>query len=467
MFDETQNDQQPQDAAEPPISEEETVSTEAEMTDVPQETLPQGFIPDPFAEEPQDDAEPITADAPARELLCDYPAEDAEAVQKPKSNVGGIILLILMFLMVLAFSMLCIMLDIQKGSPSGGYRAGDIVQVNLLRSERKDIPEELRDENGRYTIVGIGKVVMPSIVEIYTYTENGVAASSGSGIILTEDGYIATNAHVVANSKTYEVTLNDGTKHSAELIGHDTKTDLAVLKINQKGLQPAILGDSDKTMLGEDVCALGNPAGFTASISAGIISGLNRSIQVDQTTFAMECFQTDAAISPGNSGGALVNRYGEVIGITSSKYGSSSLFDRGYEGLGFAITINEALPILTELLEQGYVSGRVRIGIQFYDVDNIPENEDLTVPEELKGKGILVMAVDEDSDLAQTTFKAGDWILEMNGHAVKDYDTVLSAISGLGAGDRVHAHCATVNAEGKVEYYEIDFTLMEDTSGDY
>ena len=145
---------------------------------------------------------------------------------------------------------------------------------------------------------------------------------------------------------------DDGCRN-VKLIGHDSKTDIAILKIDATGLQPASLGDSDETQLGEEVCALGNPAGFTASISSGVISGLKRSIQVEETTYAMECFQTDAAISPGNSGGALVNRYGDVIGITSSKYGSSFLMGNDFEGLGFAITINAALPIITELMENG------------------------------------------------------------------------------------------------------------------
>ena len=330
----------------------------------------------------------------------------------------------------------------------------------------------LVDENGRYSFEGIAETVMPSIVEIYTYKDDHMLGS-GSGIILTEDGYIATNAHVIANAESLSVRLNDDgdDRYTGTVVGHDTKTDLAILKIAADHLPPAVLGNSDNVRLGETVCALGNPAGLHSSITTGIISGVNRKVRAESTNYEMECFQTDAAISPGNSGGALVNLYGEVIGITSSKYNNNTPFGNGnYEGLGFAITINEAMPILTELIEQGYVGGRVRIGIRFL------ENEEALreaagagekLPEELNGRGVRIRELDEDSDLRNTTLELGDWILTMNGKEVRDYDSLNEAISGLSGGDSVHCRCGRVKEDGTLQTFEIDFRLLEDHSGNY
>ena len=156
--------------------------------------------------------------------------------------------------------------------------------------------------------------------------------------------------------ESFTVVLDDDEEkeYTAKLVGSDAKTDLAVLKINAgKRLQAVTLGDSDETYVGEDVLAIGNPAGLTNSVTKGIVSAIGRQVRAESNSFRMECIQTDAAISPGNSGGALVNMYGQVIGITSSKY--ASMYSSTYEGLGFAISINQALPVVTDLMEVGYV----------------------------------------------------------------------------------------------------------------
>ena len=418
---------------------------------------------------PFDDSEPFAQTAAAVAM-----AEEEPLPEYRRSLWMRLLALFILFVIV-AFSVFCIIWDIRKGSTAGGYRAGDIIKVEIVQQKKPEgADSELMDAQGRYTFQGIAETVMPSIAEIYTY-KDGAAVGSGSGIILTADGFIATNAHVVSGAENYSVHLFDAEQddkpYDAVLVGHDKKTDLAVLKISAKNLKPATLGDSDEAQLGETVCALGNPAGLSGSITTGIISGMNRKVRAESTNYKMDCFQTDAAISPGNSGGALVNLYGQVIGITSSKYRSNILLaDGAYEGLGFAITINEALPILTELMEKGYVGGRVRIGIQFYDNDqacSAAAADGKTVPKELEGKGVLVMRVDEDSDLSKTSFKPGDWILEMNGKAVTDYDSINEAIEGCGAGDTVHCRCARILDDGSVKKFEIDFRLMEDQSGDY
>ncbi|MBR5371344.1 MAG: trypsin-like peptidase domain-containing protein [Oscillospiraceae bacterium] len=420
--------------------------------------------PDYVPQPEQDDDEPFSR------------PEQYEEPEPPKGTPWTVKLPVtLLILAVVGFAVFCIVWDMQKGTAGGGYyRAGDIVQVDLIQAHRTETDVVLTDANGKYTVEGIAATVMPSIVQIYKYT-NKKLVGTGSGFILSDKGYIATNAHVVTGGDSFSVQLyddsDDGTAYDAILIGHDTKTDLAVLKISADGLKAAVLGDSDEVHLGEQVCALGNPAGFTSSISLGIISGMNRKIRADSTNFVMDCFQTDAAISPGNSGGALVDMEGHVIGITTSKFGSSSLFDSGkYEGLGFAIKINEALPILTELMEKGYVSGRVRIGIQFLSNANAQakaKEEEQKFPTELVGVGILVMSITEDSDLNRTALQPGDYIITVEGRQVTDYDDVNDALEGKIGGDYVHCRCARIDETGKVKYFEIDFRLLEDQSGDF
>ena len=417
----------------------------------------------PAAESPMQEP-----DAAVQEPFAEY------APEVPPRHRGLVALLLSLIVIIIGFAAFCIIWDLRSGTAVGGYRAGDIVEVQLVQHDKPDIDETLADENGRYTVAGVAKKVMPSVVQIYTYA-SGTNTGTGSGIILTEDGYIATNAHVVSGADAFIVRLFDEEQtdetYDAVLIGHDSKTDLAVLKISLSGLHPAELGDSDQVQLGESVCALGNPAGLSGSITTGIISGMNRKVRTRSTEFEMDCFQTDAAISPGNSGGALVNLSGQVIGITSSKYGSSLLLNGGgYEGLGFAITINQALPIIEELMTQGYVSGRVRIGIEFYENKiawQKAEADNITLPSQLDGTGIQIIKLAEGCDISKTILKTGEWILSMNGMEVSDYDSVNKSIEGKAAGDTIHCRCARIKDDGKLETFEIDFKLMEDTSGDF
>lgn len=464
---------------EEPVLREDTLPEEQPVPAVPGRPAPP--LADLFAE--QTPADPFGSVPPpprpvppeSDELFAESAA--AAAAPKPVRHVFLYLLLTLLVLAVIGFAVFCIIWDIRTGTSSGGSQSGNIVRVELVQHGRPSEPDTEADENGKYTFAGIAKAVMPSIVEIYTYSD-GEMAGAGSGIILSEDGYIATNAHVVENTTGYSVKLfgdkQGDSQYDAVLVGHDTKTDLAVLKISAHGLKPAVLGNSDNVNLGEEVCALGNPAGLSGSITTGIISGMNRKVRAKSTNFEMDCIQTDAAISPGNSGGALVNMYGQVIGITSSKYASSIITGGYYEGLGFAITINQAMPIIQELMEKGYVSGRVRIGIQFLDNVNAmqswksdEDNKDRKFPKELEGHGVLVVTIADDSDLKNTAMKDGDWILKMNGKEVKDYDSINAAIEGLKGGDSVKCACARILDDGTVEHFDIEFTLLEDQSGDY
>lgn len=219
------------------------------------------------------------------------------------------------------------------------------------------------------------------------------------------------------------------------------------MKIDASGLPYAEMGNSDETAVGEQVVAIGNPEGFNGSVTQGIVSGLNRKIKAESTSYEMNCIQTDAAISSGNSGGALVNMYGQVIGITSSKYITSTS-----EGLGFAI------------------SGRVRVGITFLSMDSsttaeFKEKYKRDIPEKLRG--IWITDVSPDCDISKTDLKADDFILKVNGKKIQNYDDLCTVIEGKKGGDTLKAQCARIDKDMNITYFDIEFKLMEDTSGDF
>ena len=378
------------------------------------------------------------------------------------------VIAVLIFLLCLY----CIGSDILNGAL--GTAQNPVVELQLQEKPDLDPKDDDVTADGEYTVRGVAEHVTPSVVQVYTFSGNDEASlnleGTGSGIIISEDGYIVTNAHVVQGD-SFKVKMNSEDKEGidARLVGKDVKTDLAVLKIEAKNLTPAVLGDSDQTYVGENVIAIGSPAGLTNTVTKGIVSAIGRKVRAEQSSFRMECIQTDAAISPGNSGGALVNMYGQVIGITSSKY--ASLYASAYEGLGFAITINQALPVVQELIENGYVSGRVRIGITFTASGSeaaqleFREKYKKDMPDELKNS-VWISEVSEECDIHNTQLKAGDFILSMQGKPVKEYDDILEATDGCKGGDTVKAHCARYE-NGRITYFDISFKLEEDHSGNF
>lgn len=267
-----------------------------------------------------------------------------------------------------------------------------------------------------------------------------VEQGSGSGIIFQEDGYIVTNQHVIDGASEILVILNTGDEFTAKLIGQDTKTDLAVLKIDpgDTKLTAATLGDSTTVQVGEKAVAIGNPMGmeFSGSTTQGIISAVNRTMTIEGRTYNL--LQTDAAINSGNSGGALINEYGEVIGINSVKLSSS-----GVEGMGFAIAISEAKPIIDDLMSSGYVTGRPLVGISIKDT----------------GYGLFIASVSEGSGAEEAGLKTYDMILEVDGQKVSSTDEVNKIRDKKKAGDQLKFK---ILRDG--ETLEVDVTLKEDTS---
>lgn len=325
------------------------------------------------------------------------------------------------------------------------------------------------DESQNTTVVDgmstedIATKVMPSVVGLevsYRDSTDGVSSGGGSGIIMTSDGYIITNAHVVLHEDTgnpadrIDVYLDNGEVFSASLVGADSKTDLAVIKIQKDHLIPAEFGDSTSLRVGEKAIAIGNPAGMmlSSSLTQGVISGVNRTISSNSSS-DITYIQTDAAINPGNSGGALVNKYAQVIGINSSKIAQFA-----YEGIGFAIPIHEAKPIIDDIIANGYVTGRVRIGITFTPISQATADL-LKIP-----AGLRIVSVDETTDAYRQGVQKGDIITHMDGVSVQNSSDINPILESKLPGDYVKLTIYRIQ-NGAEETLTIDVALQEDLSG--
>ena len=310
-------------------------------------------------------------------------------------------------------------------------------------------------ESGQFTKAQIVEMSAPSVVGIdtistattnsywYGYGQSYDVPGSGSGVILTEDGYIATCAHVVEGAKSVKVTLNDDTAYDATIVGTDKRNDIAIIKIDATGLTPAVVGDSETLTVGSEVIAIGNPLGeLRGTATAGIISATNRTIEVESQT--MTLIQTDAAISPGNSGGGLFDATGKLIGIVNAKVSDSRT-----EGLGFAIPVNSVLDEISDLLNYGYVTGRPYLGVS---------TQDVTLRSRSGGwyyssgtRCVMVEKVVPGSAAEQAGIQSGDLILKLGDKQVTSGDELSSAIGAYKPGDTAIITLQRNNREMTVE----------------
>ncbi len=256
------------------------------------------------------------------------------------------------------------------------------------------------------------------------------SAASGSGFILTADGYILTNHHVVEGSNSITVTLYDDTSYDAELIGYDESNDIAVLKVEAENLSPVVLGNSDELYVGDSVMAIGNPLGeLTFSLTAGLVSALDREVTMSNGV-TMDLIQTDCAINSGNSGGALFNLYGEVVGITNAKYsGNGSMGEASIDNIGFAIPINSVMSIVEGIIENGYFS-KPYVGIQVADVSEEMLNYGLPA-------GAVVELVVEDSPAEKAGVQTSDIITAVDGQEVDGADTLIDLVAEIEPGTKL------------------------------
>ena len=284
---------------------------------------------------------------------------------------------------------------------------------------------------------------------------------TGTGIVMSKDGYILTNAHVICDddlgvAKKITIRLADETEYDAVIVGYDRQTDLAVLKADAKDeMVPAEFGSSESLKVGDPALAIGNPLGFDlfGTLTAGYISGLNREISVNDTT--MKLIQTDAAINNGNSGGPLINQYGQVIGINSMKLSSSySSSTATIEGLGFAIPIDDAKKIIDDLTAHGYVTGRPQLGITYKDLSK--SGSAYQGRGAAGTSGVQVVSVNENGPADKAGIKAGDVIVGADGELVSCAEDLKNALKDKNAGDTIK-----LTVVRNRNYYDVDVTLED------
>ena len=335
---------------------------------------------------------------------------------------------------------------------SGGLGAGGVLLADWLMDETEDYWQnetntstvlEGNRQNAVIDITQINTGKLMTQAEVYAANVNSTvgittsittnfwgyqttSAASGSGFVFSDDGYILTNFHVVEDSSAITVSLYDGTTYDAKLIGYDESNDVAVLKVEAENLVPVVLGNSDNVNVGDSVIAIGNPLGeLTFSLTSGSISAKDREITMS-TGATMRLMQTDCAINSGNSGGALFNLYGEVIGITNAKYSSSSS-GASIDNIGFAIPINKARSIAESIIEKGYVS-KPYIGVSVTTVS--AETQSYGLPQ-----GAAVKTVAKDSPAQQAGLRINDIITHINGQSITGSSQLVSMVADASVGD--------------------------------
>ena len=309
-------------------------------------------------------------------------------------------------------------------------------------------------------ISGVVEKCADSVVEItietqstlyghYTYTAEG----NGSGVIISSDGYILTNNHVISGANKISVTLRNGTKYDATLVGKDSKTDVAIIKIDAKDLTTAVIGNSDSLVVGEVAVAIGNPLGqLGGTVTDGIISALEKEIKLDNST--MNLIQTNAAINPGNSGGGLFNANGELIGIVVAK---SSGVD--VEGLGFAIPVNDVKDVINDILEHGYAKNRAFLGVSLRDTSYQTNNSGMPFYSMFFSQISYGAAVDEvvtDSPADKAGIKKDDIIISIDNEVISKASDVSSKIANYSVGDKI-----TIGLIRENKTLNVEVTLTE------
>ena len=408
---------------------------------------------DPNAESHTESAAGSTVEPAADPVVTDTPVQ-------PKKHHGGVGRVVALILSCAVISAAC------------GF-GGAILAQNGSRTGKTTVQQS----NRTAATVSVKKVdgqTLMSPAEVYASTVNSVvsincsavstnifgqqteSASSGSGFIYTADGYIVTNQHVVANASSINVTLYNGDTYPATLVGSDSDYDVAVLKIDAKDLPAVTLGSSTDVNVGDTVMAIGNPLGeLTFSMSQGIVSCVNRAINVEGTPFNM--IQVDASINPGNSGGPLMNLYGEVVGIVSAKY--SSYANTTVEGLGFAIPINDVQSIIKDIIENGSVGNKAYMAITAGTM-----TQQMAAQYKINAtEGVFVYSVEDGGAGDKAGLKLGDVITKLNDTQITSMEDLSAAKKGFKAGDTV---TLTVLRDGKEITTQLTFDAQPQTTDD-
>ena len=388
--------------------------------------------------------------APVRQAPGVYAPQGGQtppAAPKKKKGNGGKIVLVLIAVFILALAGGFAGAKLAKSGSTGD---AVVYQSDTKTSTDTDSTGTAKKAN---TVESVAASTAASVVEVKTsYVQKGsffgdyVTSGAGSGVIISKDGYIVTNNHVIDKAEEITVTLKSGKDYKAKLIGTDDKTDIAVLKIDAKDLTPATFGDSSAVAVGEQIVTIGNPLGsLGGSVTTGIISATDREIEVENMT--MTLLQIDAAVNPGNSGGALFNLNGELIGIVNAKYSSEEI-----EGLGFAIPINTAKATIEDIIEYGYVKGRAQLGITAVEINDLQTAISAGVTE----LGVYVYSVNDGSGADKAGLKAGDRLVKIDNTEINSYAVLSKILSKHSVGDTVSV---TYSRNGQQQ--TVDVKLIE------
>ena len=376
-----------------------------------------------YGHKPENEQSP--AQGEASRLEPEMPkAEKKPFWKKPGAMIAGV----LVAAMLAGFGGSAIGNAVFGGSGGGttvyqGKRPSSVINTASIDTSKQMTAAEVYAENVNST-VGITTQVTTNF---WGYTTQ--SAASGSGFIYSADGYIITNYHVIESASSIKVTLYDGKSYDAQLVGYDESNDVAVLKIDAKDLTPVTIGDSDNLNVGDSVIAIGNPLGeLTFSLTSGAVSALDREVTMSNNV-TMELIQTDCAINSGNSGGALFNLYGEVIGITNAKYSGSSGSGASIDNIGFAIPINSVRSIVDSIIEKGYVA-KPYIGVMVSDVSD--EAISYGTP-----AGAAVVSVTEGGPAEKAGLQANDIITAAGGKEISGKSGLSSIIADCAAGDKL------------------------------
>jgi len=405
-----------------------------------------------------------------------YNEEQTNENNNRKSNKNGRVLLAFVLISIICIS-IGIMIGFAIPASLGRSDNGPSYQSGDLTSSKQTYEEPQTDSTPVPPIVNTSSKTDTSnvLTDIYKNSVNSVVgiiaegtttnifgqkssfASSGTGFIITDDGYILTNFHVIENSNNCTVSLYNGDSYPASVIGYEEDNDIAVLKIETDGELPVIpLGDSDSILVGEDICIIGNPLGeLTYTMTKGIVSALGREINTDGKP--IEMFQIDAAVNSGNSGGPAIDYNGQIVGIVTAKYSSDSV-----EGLGFCIPINDAVKIANDLIRYGYVKGKPAIGIFAEDAYDIYSyyyyyyGRHSSRLSKLSTYGIYISVILSGSPAEDAGLKRGDTIIAIDGLKIEDASSYEKMSDDLSPGDTV---TLTVFREG--DTFEVSMTLGE------
>ena len=305
-----------------------------------------------------------------------------------------------------------------------GVRETSVLQIQQIDSSKELTAAEVYAANVNST-VGI----VTSAVTTNFWGQQTQSAAAGSGFIFTDDGYIITNYHVIEGANTVTVSTYDGTQYDAKIIGYDESNDVAVLKVEAQGLTPVVIGSSDKLNVGDSVVAIGNPLGeLTFSLTAGAVSALNRDVTMSSGS-TQELIQTDCAINSGNSGGALFNMYGEVVGITNAKYSGSSGSGASIDNIGFAIPMDDVYNIITSIIEKGYIE-KPYIGVSVISVSD--ETQKYGLPQ-----GAAVQSLTDDGPAKAAGLQVNDIITKVNDTEITSSNDLVKTIGACKPGDRI------------------------------